>query len=242
MSGPSPKSVASKSISSHKRLEQMLQETEAELDRLQPQIERLEKQIERLRELKFTKRKLIALRLSLQSILENFGAQQAEAFLSGLAPLEGTSEPVMALRTSSGGSSGPRHDFDALEAEGASFLPDRALSEAARVLRRPASLNFEIFRALVFSGGRASSGQIKESLMARGVTLPSSGETLEGLSLSDISSRANYLVRKGLAYADGRGGFRCAVGWTPAQAPEQDPEAAHPSVDASETEAVALAE
>lgn len=85
----------------------------------------------------------------------------------------------MALRTSSGGSSGPRHDFDALEAEGASFLPDRALSEAARVLRRPASLNFEIFRALVFSGGRASSGQIKESLMARGVTLPSSGETLE---------------------------------------------------------------
>lgn len=218
------KPLSPKSISSQKRLEQMLLETEAELERLQPQIDRIERQIERLRDLKFTKRKLIALRLSLQSILENYGSAQAQAFLAeghaSWVPSE-VESPVL---------SDPRPrrvaGFEPL-ADDASrvFLPDQALAEAAKVLRKPTSLNFEIFRALVFHGGQATSAQIRQSLIERGITLPTTGQALAQASLSDISSRANYLVRKGLAQADGRGAFRCSVGWACSQPAVSAPDA-----------------
>ncbi|MBY0402992.1 MAG: hypothetical protein K2X66_03780, partial [Cyanobacteria bacterium] len=63
------------SISSEKRLEDILAETEAELVSIQPEIEKLEREVDRLKTLKLTKQKLITLKLSIQSILGNYGTR-----------------------------------------------------------------------------------------------------------------------------------------------------------------------
>lgn len=196
-----------KSITSEKRLEEMLKEAEEELEKIQPKIEKLEKQVEKLQQLKLAKQKLITLKLSLKSIQENFTKNKASSLvsLSGEEDLRNlTHDKKLSYDLSA---SEPAVDASKI------FFPDRAFSEVDRILRKKTSMNYEIFRAIVFNGGKATTEQIKTYLVENGITQPTTGEGFENVELTDISSRTNYLVRKGLVKPDGRGLFVCNLGW-----------------------------
>lgn len=201
------------SISSMKRLEDLLQETESELETLQPKIERLEKEIEKLKDLKRTKQKLITLKLSIKSIIENFsdadpGTDLTTALQEFTSPF---ADERYTSRTSSSRDSMPT-GIEKWIPPG-TFLPDRAFEEANTILRQKNSTNYEIFRAVVFNGGRASTEQIKDYLVENNIKQPTTGEGFEGVDLTDISSRTNYLVRKNILKANGKGSFIANVGW-----------------------------
>lgn len=196
-----------KSITSTKRLEDSIEEVEKELQAIQPEIERLEKAQVKLRELKLAKQKLITLKLSLKSILENFdeskdsgtNLETSEAFRSFIQrshPFAQSSLPTV-------------RSADNFRI----FIPDKAFAEAGQVLKQKSSLNIEIFRAIAFYGGRASTQQIKDYLIRNNIKQPSSGEGFETVELTDISSRINYLVRKGIVVPEGRGHFASLLGW-----------------------------
>ncbi|WP_373533191.1 hypothetical protein [Vampirovibrio sp.] len=207
-------------ISSASRLEDLLSETELELAQLEPQIDKLEKQIEKLRQLKLAKQKLITLKLSIKSILVNFSEDKVSAL--GLNALHsdvtlnahslGATERGLDTASFANQSGFMYRPHQPVRLPG-TFLPDMAFSQVGEVLRRKNSLNYELFRAIVFNGGQANTDQIKQYLLDHDIRQPSSGESFEHVELTDISSRVNYLVRKGLVNPDGRGNFVSCLGW-----------------------------
>lgn len=206
-------------VSSHNRLESLLEETEQELERLGPQIEKLERQVEKLRQLRLEKQKLITLKLSLQSILENYSDSKVspendfalDNYLSYGATTANALPPTLAgwQRVPSA----PAYNLPQGRHQAGTFIPDRAFQQVNQVLRKRNSLNYELFRAIVFNGGQASTEQIKQYLVDHQITQPASGQGFEAVELTDISSRVNYLVRKGLVNPDGRGNFVSCLGW-----------------------------
>ena len=210
------KKIAAKTvskISSTSRLEELLNETEKELIELEPQIEKLEKQLEKLKDLKLAKQKLITLKLSIKSILNNFSETQkmdntttlTNLNLSHFSSLQKLNKnETLGVVTSKRGNA-------ALPA--GIFLPEQAFAEASALLRKKTSINYELFRAIVFNGGRASTEEIKQYLLEHNIKQPASRESFEQVELTDISSRINYLVRKGLVDPDGRGNFVSRLGW-----------------------------
>lgn len=200
-------------ISSTDRLEALLTETESELANLEPQIEKLEKQIEKLKELKLAKQKLITLKLSIKSILNNFS--ETSENISGSPVNVENLQSLLSQKTYSSISSTSSFASSTSPAmpEG-TFLPELAFSQVNAHLRKKTSINYELFRAIVFNGGRATTEQIKQYLTEHNIKQPASGESFEAVELTDISSRVNYLVRKGLVTPDGRGTFVSTLGWT----------------------------
>lgn len=215
------KGKASQSISSMDRLEGILAETEEELEKIQPEIDKLEKQVEKLKELKLTKQKLITLKLSIKSIIGNFSDAKNPGTIRELLG-EGNRE-ILSGRSDvlHSGTSRTLHETSSVTVIDSSrtFLPDRAFDEVNQVLRQKNSLNYEIFRAIVFNGGRATTEQIKAYLVENSITQPTTGEGFEAVELTDISSRVNYLVRKNIVQAAGKGLFLSNFGWqdTPAE-------------------------
>jgi hypothetical protein len=206
-------------ISSASRLEDLLHETELELEQLEPQIEKLEKQIEKLRQLKLAKQKLITLKLSIKSILVNYSEDKVSTLgLNGLESDSTLSASEYALRDA-GLDSGFLNQRRLITRPPqprclpGTFIPDMAFSQVNEVLRRKNSLNYDLFRAIVFNGGQANTDQIKQYLLDHDIRQPSSDEGFESVELTDISSRVNYLVRKGLVNPDGRGNFVSCLGW-----------------------------
>jgi hypothetical protein len=206
-----------KKISSTSRLEELLEETESELTNLEPQIEKLEKQLDKLKELKLAKQKLITLKLSIKSILSNFSTSQNDhiATLVGIENLtrKFSSESLNNQTLTSHSAS----QTSAVSNPGEIFLPEQAFAEVNTVLRKRTSLNYELFRAIVFKGGKASTEDIKAFLVENNIRQPASGESFEAVELTDISSRVNYLVRKGVVKPDGRGNFISLLGWSGSQ-------------------------
>jgi hypothetical protein len=94
------------------------------------------------------------------------------------------------------------------------FIPELALQEASTLLRRKNSINYELFRAIVLNGGRADTQTVKRYLLEHDIRQPGSGENFERVALTDISSRVNYLVRKGVVTSDGHGSFVSRFGWS----------------------------
>lgn len=220
MTKKSAKSPKNKSkVSSLNRLESLLEETEQELEGLIPQIEKLEKQVEKLRQLRLEKQKLITLKLSLQSILENYSDSkmtlEADYTLENYLPYgAGPSRALHSPMAGWQGTMGYEHPaFPAPRQQAGTFIPDMAFQQVNQVLRKRNSLNYELFRAIVFNGGQASTEQIKQYLVEHQITQPASGQGFEAVELTDISSRVNYLVRKGLVNPDGRGNFVSCLGW-----------------------------
>lgn len=216
------KAATKKSISSGNRLESILQETEEELQLIQPKIEKLEKELEKLKELKLTKQKLITLKLSIKSILENFSQGKDQFALTEIlnqSNLHITSKneggkklSASEMELSTSGVS-PFTSYTSETPSDRIFLPDQAFAEVNQVLKQKNSTNYEIFRAIVFSGGRATTEQIKQYLVENNIQQPTSGEGFEHVELTDISSRVNYLVRKNLVQAAGGGVFISNLGW-----------------------------
>jgi hypothetical protein len=93
------------------------------------------------------------------------------------------------------------------------FLPEMAFNQVDAVLRKKTSINYDLFRAIILNGGKASTEEIKRYLISNHIKQPASGEGFEDVELTDISSRVNYLVRKGIVRPDGRGTFISCLGW-----------------------------
>jgi hypothetical protein len=206
-------------ISSASRLEDLLTETELELEQLEPQIDKLEKQVEKLRQLKLAKQKLITLKLSIKSILVNYSEDKVSASgLNGLE-LDSTLNSSAYVLRDVGVDSGFLNQGRLMTRSPqpmrlpGTFIPDMAFSQVNEVLRRKNSLNYDLFRAIVFNGGQANTDQIKQYLLDHDIRQPASGEGFENVELTDISSRVNYLVRKGVVNPDGRGNFVSCLGW-----------------------------
>jgi hypothetical protein len=210
------KSVAN--ISSTARLKEMLDEAERELETIQPKIDKLEQQLQKLKELKLAKQKLITLKLSVQSILSNYS--EFKSIDSGTTfSNKNYSTPPQELNLStkqkitvtkenseSGQTLKPA-------APNGTFLPEMAFNQADAILKRKSSINYDLFRAVVFNGGSANTEQIRQYLIENQIKQPASGENFEGVALTDISARVNYLVRKGIVKPDGRGTFVSCLGW-----------------------------
>jgi hypothetical protein len=217
----SPKTVGN--IASTERLEHMLHETEDALAELQPKIEKLEQQLDKLNELKLSKQKLITLKLSLKSILSNFAetnltssndsnscftsfntmetSVNSEVFNKNKAFIDTSKKLKTSLKT-----------FKNFNPE-TIFIPEKAFHEADSFLRRKTSVNYNLFQAIVHHGGKASTEQIRQYLIENRIQQPTHQEGFEEVPLTDISSRVNYLVRKGLVQPDERGSFIACVGW-----------------------------
>lgn len=209
-------------IASTDRLEELLEEAERELELLQPKIDKLEKQLDKLKELKLAKQKLITLKLSIKSILSNFSNSKVSTLVNdlpeimlsksaeslNLSEVQKTSQILQPATVNV--KSVP---VSAVLLEG-TFLPEMAFKQVDTVLRKKTSINYDLFRAIVFNGGSANTEEIKQYLVEHHVKQPASGEGFEAVELTDISSRVNYLVRKGVVKPDGRGTFISCLGWT----------------------------
>jgi hypothetical protein len=210
-------------ISSTQRLEALLSESEQELEALEPQIEKLEKQVEKLKELKLAKQKLITLKLSIKSILSNFSSSSKNETSTQI--IEKEFRHLLSTKTSqkefSTSHFSPipnnevltRYATVPMAKSNGTFLPESAFQEVDMVLKRKNSINYELFRAIVFKGGKASTEAIKHYLVEHRIKQPGNGESFDTVELTDISSRINYLVRKGVVEPDGRGNFVSRLGW-----------------------------
>lgn len=203
------KSVASveelMSISENDRIETLLDEVKGELEALNPRIEALEETLQQLRELKAKKQKLLALKMSLESVLNNFNVPDyAESNISDSS-----------LTKTSGYTTRPSSDLKqaSLDFEHKVFYPDKAFDETKHLLKKKGSLNYEMYRAIVFNGGKATTEEVRQYLIEHNLTLPNTGQTFDQVSLTQVSSRVNYLVRKGIISAMGRGYFVSNYGW-----------------------------
>jgi hypothetical protein len=203
------------SLANPQHLEALLKQTEAELEALQPEIETLETVLVSLNELRKKKQTLISMKLSLQSILQHTSlaplipppqtASEASGYRASLPSVSDTSEDsILRVRK--------RNAHKSPLPEGP-FIPEDAFAHADTILMRKDSLNYELFKAIVFNGGMANTEQIKAYLLSNFIKQPATGEGFEAVPLTDISSRVNYLIRKGLVHPMGQGHFVCVQGW-----------------------------
>jgi hypothetical protein len=194
------KDFISMSVVSPESLTELLASTQEELPLLEKQITHLEKQLEdqlaQLATLQASKNRLLQLKQSLQALLGMPVSALPESLLA--------SSNAQALSPST-----PKlPDFAT-----ATFIPEKAFDEAKTILKRPDSVNYELFKAVVLHGGRANTEQIRLFLAEHGVLIPSTRLPMGNLPLSEISSRINYLVRKGVVWPAGGGVFVSAFGW-----------------------------
>jgi hypothetical protein len=197
-------------IGSEARLAALIEEAEAELAVIESRIEKLEAQLAQLSDLKIQRQKLLTFKLSLQAINKNYASLDNNVTASNYNI--NTSTFGEASKSTVAPALFPKPSRFLLKTSDENFDADEAIRQAKRLVRI-SSLNFQLFQALVAYGGAADTPAIKQHLLTRDVRQPGSGESFEVVPLTSISSRMNYLVRKGLAEGDGRGGFRSLLGW-----------------------------
>jgi hypothetical protein len=208
-------------ISSTERLREMLEEAEQELESIQPKIDKMEIQLQKLKELKLAKQKLITLKLSVQSILSNFSDfKSADLNTKELVTNFSQSPEKLNIETKQNETVTKPNSVKSETLKNPRpvgvFLPELAFNQADAILKRKSSINYDLFRAIVFNGGQAHTETIRQYLVDHQVKQPASGESFEGVELTDISARVNYLVRKGLVKSEGRGLFISCLGWAEA--------------------------
>jgi hypothetical protein len=215
---------ANVSLSTSERLEDLLAEAQAELLQLAPQIEQLEEAVVQLHALKQKRQRLLGLKSSLSALLlpthqqatmmaalpQPLAATEEErALCASVAPLNNTpSKPMGKINKAI------KRQLPLLPptSDGV-FLPELAFKQGDTILKRKDSINYEIFRAIVYQGGQASTQQIRQYLMEQGVTVPKTGELFETVTLSEISARVSYLVKHGIVRSIGAGRYLSCFGW-----------------------------
>jgi chromosome segregation ATPase len=190
-------STLSSSLVADANLSELHDNVAAELNQLQPKIDELEEALSQLQELKQQKQRLIALKLSLESIINQ--PQQAAHPLKQSY----TSAPVAHQSTF--------NRLDDLQLK--SFYPDEALAQIEHLLPRKDSLNYHFYKAIVYYGGKATTEEIRQYLIDNEITYPTTGQTFDDIGLSQVSSRVNYLIRKNIARSMGGGIFVSNYGW-----------------------------
>lgn len=182
------------------RLNELIQEADAELASIQPRIEELEALADELKELKLAKQRLLTLKMSLNTLVENSTRSEVEF------TVDHAEGPDWTLAENK------LYNFSELSAS-KTFQPDEAFRQVDQFLKQKLSLNYEMFKAVVFNGGKASTEEIRAYLVDNKVQQPQTGEGFENVPLTEISSRANYLVRKGVLHPMDRGVFYTHLGW-----------------------------
>lgn len=193
------------SIASEASLSTLLERANQELLAIQPAVEELETKVAELKILKAKKQRLLALKMSVMALLDT----STKAIALEEDPDETDLSVFTEIKT--------KLNFENLSADYV-FLPQQALEEVDDHLKQKQSLNYQIFQAVVFNGGKASTDAIKQYLVETGAKQPQTGEGFESMPLSDISSRANYLIRKGILQPLSRGVFYTTLGWVPNEA------------------------
>jgi hypothetical protein len=194
----------STTLASPENLEALLKQAESELEAIQPQIEEIENQLKVLHELKQSRQRLLTLKMSLSALLESSTQPYVESTPGYLANTLGdlAQQKLQSFED----------DYTYLSTH-KTFHPDLALQQVTHALKQRDSLNNDMFRAVVLNGGKASTAEIKTYLVEAGIKQPQTGEGFEDAPLTEISSRANYLVRKGILKALDRGVFYTTLGW-----------------------------
>ncbi len=198
--------VANASLVEESRLEELLANAVEELAQLQPAIDELEAMIGQLNDLKRRKQRLIAFKLSLETLMQP--AAQVEAPSGGL-PVGVYGNTVASAKMDNANP----HTMSMNELRLKAFYPDQAFAETEALLPRKESINYELFRAIVLNGGKATTEEIKAYLLDNNVVSPTTGEGFEDVGLSQISSRVNYLMRKNIVASMGGGLFVSNYGW-----------------------------
>ena len=189
-------------LASPEGLQALLEQAETELESIQPQITELEEKIKDLQALKQSRQRLLTLKMSLGALIESSTHDDAQ-------------EPYTMLSSNLAQQKLQAFDNDyTYLSTHKSFHPDLALQQVQQLLKQKESLNYEMFRAVVLNGGKATTIEIKTYLVEAGIKQPQTGDGFEDVPLTEISSRANYLVRKGVLKALERGVFYTPLGWS----------------------------
>lgn len=192
------------SVVSSDRISNMIQEAENELIKIKPEIDYLEDCQNKLRELKNQQYKLQSLIISLKSVLKVTDVNNTKE--TKLMDIDVKNNVLLDKNNVL--------DNDITNANMRNvFLPDQAISQVKNYLRTKNNMNYEIFKAVVFNSGIASTQEIKNYLIETEVKQPKTGKGFDNVELKEISSRANYLVRKGVLTSLEPGNFRSVFGW-----------------------------
>ncbi len=194
------------SVVNPSRIRNLIEEAECELTKIQPEIDYLKQCVNRLNELENKRFKISSLILSLKNLSENMDLTSFE---------RNNSKSDNKFINNNNVSSRQSYDtFSDVKTQGREiFLPDKAVSEVKNYLRCKNNLNYEIFKAVVFNSGIAATVEIKNYLIENNIKQPKSGKSFESIELKEISSRANYLVRKQILISIEPGVFKSAFGW-----------------------------
>lgn len=193
-----------KSLASGERLSDIELEAELELEKIKPEIERLEKQVQKLNELRQKQFKLKSLILSLKSI---------NKYNDVNVNTVNDSEIIGNRRDNEFNVTQQHNQTQFLRAKREIFLPDEAVSHVRNILRTRNNLNYEIFKAIVFNSGYATTEELKKYLVENNIRQPQTGKPFDDVELKEISSRANYLVRKNILTSPNPGLFKSVFGW-----------------------------
>lgn len=195
------------SLVSEKRIIELVTEAEQELIDLQPEVEYLEDCINKLQILREKETKLKTLILSMKRLID--------VNLIDVTNNSGVINDVTSrVHTSTNFSNDvQRNNEYKNDVERKHFYPDKAISDVKTLLRTKNNLNYEIFKAVVINSGIATTEQIKSFLIENNIKQPQSGKGFEAVELKEVSSRANYLVRKNILSTIGAGLFKSELGW-----------------------------
>lgn len=188
------------SLTSIDRMQGLIDEAKKELESIEPKISRLEKSVLQLAELKDKRRKLKALIVNLQSI---FAKENTSIDVNII-----NADPVIVSQINAQ----DKISIDTLNGRKI-FIPEVAISNAQNYLRTKNNINYEIYKAVVANTGSATSEEIKYFLIKNGIKQPKNGQPFDNVPLKEISSRINYLVRKGLLISYTPGAYSTVFGW-----------------------------
>lgn len=195
------------SLASDLRIQKLIDEADNEINKIQPEIDYLENCLTKLEELKTKKAKLLTLKGSLISVLHQKNVNNINIIN---ADLDARIHPVKSQSIE-------KHNINATQQNitnlTAIFNPEYALAQARQFIRPNKNLNYEIFKAIVYNGGEASTEQIKEYLVKNKIKQPKTGKPFDDVELKDISSRVNYLTRKKLIVSMAHGIFKSLLGY-----------------------------
>lgn len=196
------------SITSEYRLENLVNEAIKELEAITPEIEYLEECVIKLDELKERKHKLTSLIVNLKSILP-------KQKITSKNELE-ASTSLMKHPKNFSHKSVNKISVDIMNGRKI-FVPEVAFSDVKNLLRTRNNVNYEIYKAIVFNTGEATTEEIKHYLVKNNIKRPKTSEGFENVPLSEISSRVNYLVRKNLLITTSAGNYSTVYGWEEAE-------------------------
>lgn len=196
------------SITSKNRLETLVKEAEMELEIITPEIEYLEECVSKLDELKDRKHKLTSLIINLKSILPGQKLTSKNS--------SGASKSTSGHANNSRVPSVNKISIDTMNGRKV-FVPEVALSDVKNLLRTRNNINYEIYKAIVFNTGEATTEEIKYYLVKNNIKRPKTGDGFGDVPLSEISSRINYLVRKNLLITTSSGTYSTVYGWEEAE-------------------------